>query len=240
MLNTSSDIIPITNQEEIIAENRHLKEELKQRIFELSILYELSNAISYTLDYDELIHLLVDSLHRVVNYDFCASLLIAGKDEKPQISIRTTFNPEQSFLEEIRNNLIIKFNTLALRNINLEQKDWELKTKVAGNLIVKEQKVKSSFDVPLFVRDEIVGILNIGSIREIEYPEETIKLLYTIASQASGAIERLQAVISAEKSKMRIMVENMSEGVIMTDEKDELIIHNPTAREMLGFNKNEK
>ncbi|MDD5730894.1 MAG: ATP-binding protein, partial [Candidatus Omnitrophica bacterium] len=44
-----------------------------------------------------------------------------------------------------------------------------------------------------------------------------------------------QIVLAGEKSKMKIMVERMSEGVVMLDEKDELVIINPVARDMLGY-----
>ena len=73
-----------------------------------------------------------------------------------------------------------------------------------------------------------------AAVRDIAYSDEEIKLLYTLASQASAAIERLQAVLSAEKSKMKMMVERMSEGVAMFDEKDKLVIANSAFKEMIG------
>lgn len=54
-------------------------------------------------------------------------------------------------------------------------------------------------------------------------------------NQASNTIETLQTVISTEKSKMESMVENMIEGVIMIDEKGEIVVLNSPARQMLGF-----
>jgi len=240
MLNMHSSTNTIPNKKEIIAENRRLSEELKQRLFELSVLYELSNAISYTLNYDELLHLLIESLHVIIDYDYCASLLVT-EEKNIKMVIKTNFKFGHSLLEEIKNDLLRKFNAISHQNIEIsEEKGIEFKVEIGENLLKEEEKVKSSFDVPLFIRDKVVGLLNIGSLKPVDYPEETIKFLYTLANQASGAIERLQAVISAEKSKMKVMVENMTEGVIMTDEKDELIILNPAAREILSFSKNEE
>lgn len=55
------------------------------------------------------------------------------------------------------------------------------------------------------------------------------------ANQTSNAVERLQAVITAEKSKMKSMVESMVEGVIMIDGRGEIAVLNPQARRMLDL-----
>ncbi|TBR14946.1 hypothetical protein EPO66_06390 [bacterium] len=79
--------------------------------------------------------------------------------------------------------------------------------------------------------------MNVASTRDVSYTDDEIKLFYTIASQASASIERLQAVLSAEKNKMAAMVEGMAEGVIMFDEKGKLIIFNSAAHYMLDYTK---
>ncbi|MDP2044366.1 MAG: histidine kinase dimerization/phospho-acceptor domain-containing protein, partial [Candidatus Omnitrophota bacterium] len=122
-----------------------------------------------------------------------------------------------------------------LRGELLSEKDIivDLKGEISEDKITNE-KIKSSFEVPLFVGNKVVGILNVASLKDIAYSDDTIKLLYTLASQASAAMERLQAVLSVEKSKMKVMVESMSEGVAMFDEKGKLVIFNTAAKEMLG------
>jgi len=66
--------------------------------------------------------------------------------------------------------------------------------------------------VPLAVNNKTVGLLNVTTTKDIVYSDDEIKLLYTLASQTSASIERFRAVLSAEKSKMKTMVEGMSEG----------------------------
>lgn len=85
------------------------------------------------------------------------------------------------------------------------------------------------------VRGKTIGMINVSSCRENAFSEGDIKLIYTIANQTSNSIERLQAVITAEKSKMESMVESMTEGVVMVDERGDVMVANPRARQMLSL-----
>ena len=96
------------------------------------------------------------------------------------------------------------------------------------------KELRTFFNVPFAARGKTIGMINISSCKKNAFSEEDTKLLYTIANQASNAIERLQAIITAEKSKMESMVESMAEGVVMVDERGEEMVINPRARQMLG------
>lgn len=214
-------------------ENQRLRAELNDRIFELSILYDISNSISYTLNYDDFVKIIADSLNRIIDYDLCSSLL-AFEGEKARMIIRAAHPVKRDILNDVKSNVISSLNSLRPRVISEQEIEFELKGAVLDDKRIDGERIVSSFDVPLFVRREAVGILNVAAVRDIAYSDEEIKLLYTLASQASAAIERLQAVLSAEKSKMKVMVEGMSEGVAMFDEKDELVIANSAFKEMTG------
>ena len=152
--------------------------------------------------------------------------------------IRIWNKVDRSVVEEAKHRAI---ESLAgFRGITLTEN--EIIIELTGEVSQEAQtpeKIRSSFDVPLFVRDRAVGILNVASVRDISYSDDEIKLFYTIASQAQAAIERLQALLVAEKSKMQAMVEGMSEGVVMFDERDQLVILNATAKDLLGYHQKE-
>lgn len=219
-------------------ENEKLSLELKQRLFELSVLYDISNSISYTLDYDIIVRFIMDSLHKILDYDLCLSLIVLEQEKKAKMLIRIWNKVDRSVVEEAKHRAI---ESLAgFRGITLTEN--EIIIELTGEVSQEAQtpeKIRSSFDVPLFVRDRAVGILNVASVRDISYSDDEIKLFYTIASQAQAAIERLQALLVAEKSKMQAMVEGMSEGVVMFDERDQLVILNATAKDLLGYHQKE-
>lgn len=224
---------PMTELDSLKEENQRLRDELNDRIFELSILYDISNSISYTLNYEDFLKIMADSLHRIIDYDLCSSLLTLD-GEKARMIIRAAHPVKRDIFEEVKHNVISSLNSLRPNPISEREIEFEIRGEILDDQRSEGERIVSSFDVPLFVRQEAVGILNVAAVRDIAYSDEEIKLLYTLASQASAAIERLQAVLSAEKSKMKVMVERMSEGVAMFDEKDELVIANSAFKEMTG------
>ncbi len=226
-----------SNIDTLKEEVAQLSRELKQRNFELSILYDISNGISYTLSYDDVLQLIMASLNKIIDYDICVSLIILELEEekKARMVIHIPHALSRKIVEEVKARVIRALNGLSGEQISEEDVAIDLKGKISDDDFLSDNSIKSSFDVPVFVRDKAVGILNVSTLKNISYSEDEIKLFYTLSSQASATVERLQAVLNAERNKMKVMVEGMSEGVIMFDENDRLIIFNSAARSMLGY-----
>jgi signal transduction histidine kinase len=220
--------------EKLKEENQRLSQELKQRLFELSVLYEISNSISYTLNYDDVLRFMMDSLHKIINYDLCISLIVSEEEREAKMAVRAAHPLKQEVIESAKRKVLAALNNLRGEAVNEDTICLDFKGEVLEDNS-QFQSITSSFDVPLFIKDKAVGILNVASIKDVSYSDDEIKLFYTLASQASIAIERFQAVLAAEKSKMKSMVEGMNEGVVMFDEQGRLVILNASAREMLGF-----
>jgi len=218
-----------------------LEEKVKERTFELSVLYEVSNAISYTLDYQQLLKLIMESLFKIVDYDICASLLFGV--HTADITLKLAYPESAKFVNEVKSSLIDSTSILTGENIGGKQLSL-FSIPISTPIKPKEERrfdiLRSFFNVPFIVRGKTVGMINVSSCKENAFSEDDIKLIYTIASQASNAIERLQAVITTEKSKMKSVVESMVEGVVMIDERGELAVLNPQARRMLGFELDEE
>lgn len=231
----------IMAHKELESFSKGLEEKVKERTMELSILYEISNAISYTLDYQALLKLIMESLFKIVDYDICASLLY--DTATANITLRPAYPESAVFVDEVKNSLID--STAALTGEDIRKKRLSAFLIPADpNAKAKDGRVfpglKSFFNVPFIVRGKTIGMINVSSCRDDAFSEDDIKLIYTIANQTSNAIERLQAVITAEKSKMESMVESMAEGVIMVDERGKVVVLNPQARRMLGFEPDEE
>lgn len=213
-----------------------LEEKVKERTAELSVLYEVSNAISYTLDYQTLLKLIMESLFKITDYDICASLLLDA--DTANITLRPAYPESAGFAEETKRRLV--GSVTALTGEAVQEKHISsvlIPPSPDANPGEKRRfdRIRSFFNVPFMVRGRTAGMINVSSCRENAFSEKDIKVIYTITNQAANAIERLQAVIAAEKSKMASIVENMSEGVIMIDGRDEIAVLNPRAKEMLGF-----
>lgn len=219
-------VINVVNR---VLEKRRLIDENRRRVFELNVLYKVSNAISNILDYRELFEVIMDFINQVIDCDSCASILVSNG--KADLAFKSTHHATSGFIQQVESNLIEAFNILA--DVPIQNSEFRFHAPESGNAPLKS--ISAFFNVPLIIRGKPVGMINISSTKKDAFSEYDIRLLYTIANQASIAVDRLRAVIAAEKNKIETMVESMSDGVIMIDEKGELAIINPAAQKMLGF-----
>ncbi len=239
------DVVRVINRlvekQKLRVENKRLQEEtkrqrneLKRRVFELGVLYDVSQAISYTLDYKQLFEFIMVSLSKVIDYDISASFLFTGKGGN--LVVKAARAVSKDFVEEIKKNVVEAFSLLADQTIREEDISVSLEDIPGPG---KGEKVpartESFFNVPLIIKDEVIGMLNVSSSRKDVFNPTSVKIIYTISYQAAIAIERLRSIIATEKSKMESMVESMIEGVVMIDEQGGMVALNPQARQMLGF-----
>ncbi|MDD5731077.1 MAG: GAF domain-containing protein, partial [Candidatus Omnitrophica bacterium] len=178
------------------AENQRLSQELNKKLFELSIWQDITNKIDYSFNYNDLLDSLMDSLHKIIDYDFCASLFILEEDKKAKMIIRIARPVPRCAVEALKLKVISALS--ALRGSVIQPRDIEYEIK--GDIIEEEgaQKcaIQSSFDVPLFVQDAAVGALSVASIKNISYSDDDTRLFYTLVSQVSSTIEKLQIVLA--------------------------------------------
>lgn len=211
-------------------------EELHRRLHELSILYELSEKISYNLDYAHLLKLIMDSIYNVIPYHVCASLLLSKEGGK--LNVRVTYPVSDNFIQDVRSKLIWSLMSISGQTVKEENLSVVIERYVKaenGERGIKEG-IRSFFNVPLISGEKLIGMIIISSLKKNAFTDADIRLIYTLTNQASIAIERLRTVVTTEESKMKTMVESMIEGVIMTDNRGKLVIINPSAKNLLGFN----
>ena len=219
------------------AQNQQLLDDLKKKIFELEVLYEVSNAVSYASNYEQLMCSLLSSLRKAVEYDLSACLLV--QEKKGRIFIETV-NPVRSvFVTKAKKNIIRFFNKesetkIRSENISIQKIPPDpskyIKLKSRG-----KTTVKSSLNALITFQDKTIGVINISSSQENAFSDRDLKLLHTIASQMSITLHSLECALDEEKGKMEQLVESMSDGVIMADENNQIVVINPAARKTLMY-----
>jgi len=221
---------------QMVAHLKSQEEKTEKQTNELTALYEVSNSIPYTADYQQLLKLIMASVFKIIDYDICGALLLNA--QTANIIIKPSYSQSAQFCDEIKETLLREFaqfhnqevdvQSESVRVVPVEDTVKTLKTR-------QFDKLRSLFNAPILVNGKIVGILNFSSVQENVFAAEEVKFIYTVTNQVSNAIERLQAMVKAEKSKMESMIESMREGAVMLDERGDVAVLNPQAREMLGF-----
>jgi PAS domain S-box-containing protein len=225
--------------------NRKLTRQLKQQNFGLELLYKISSSIGYSTDYDVLVNTIMQSLAKIMPFDLAVSLIV---EPTHSLSIYMAGDIPTINVEKSEKQVFEAFSMMSTQPI--EQAKCKLnvvRIKQESNAN-EHQKVRSTrkvglsqtfFNVPILVNDHLIGMINISSLSSYQFSEADVRLLSTIANQMAQAIERIRWIVTSEKSKMEMMVENMVEGVMMLDERGAPVIINPRARKALGLDGNE-
>lgn len=211
----------------------HREEQMKHRMYQLSILRELGERIGYSLNVQKIVDIITGSLGKLLPYSAVAYML-------PNEAGRVTFNislaksVNKEFIGEVRSRMLKAVT--ALFNKPYTQKDIE--ESISGSLTDPTSKdtVRSSFNVPIVINGRAAGIITVASTREGLYrTSDEVEILYTIVNQASEAVSKLETVLEIEKGKLNSMVASMADGVMMVDPQSRLLVLNPQTKTMLGL-----
>ncbi|MFH1771511.1 MAG: response regulator [Candidatus Omnitrophota bacterium] len=212
-----------------------LEKKIEERTAEISVLYEVSNAMAYTLDHQQLLTIIMEALYKIVKYDICSSVIFDS--HTANLAVKPACPEYVKFAEQAKKILVDALFSESGHSVYNDDVTFTMLEACteSNDCDSSRDAINTSINIPFVVRGKIIGMMNFSSVRESAFSEEEVKLATTVVNQASHAIERLQSVMLAQKSKMDSMVESMAEGVIMTDERGEIAVLNPKARQMLGF-----
>jgi len=95
--------------------------------------------------------------------------------------------------------------------------------------------------VPLVVRDEVIGVLEIINKRQGTFTEDDVRLLESVATQAAIAIENARLFQETERLKVfsEGIVQGVAEAILIEDAEGILTFANPAAEELLGYTRAE-
>jgi PAS domain S-box-containing protein len=115
----------------------------------------------------------------------------------------------------------------------------------------RAEEVRSVVAVPLIANNEPLGVLSISSPKLNFFNEPQVRLLSTIANQIAIAVNNAQLYtiitdyasalgeqVERERessSKTRAILQSVTEGVIVLDEDEQVVLFNPAAEQVLGI-----
>ncbi len=112
--------------------------------------------------------------------------------------------------------------------------------------------IRSLLLVPMVARDEMIGILLLASLgRRRTFNDEEMELCQTVVNQAAAAIANARLLqdiqqqsralarksqeLAEESSKLDAILNNIADGLVVTDPTGRIILSNPAFREMAGL-----
>lgn len=100
--------------------------------------------------------------------------------------------------------------------------------------------LNSYFNIPLFIGDKLVGLINISSKNKDQYTEEDMTVLYKTISRLGQAIAKVNNLVKSEKGKLESMLLSIPVGAIkllFEDNGLKFTYMNSAARNFLNLDK---
>jgi PAS domain S-box-containing protein len=181
----------IAGQAAVAYQNASLFQERQQRIEQLDVLNDVAQAMSSTLELDELLKVVFEQVTRLVDADnFYIALYDENRDE---ISFPFVVDPEQREEwhprgkgEGLTGAVVDSGNPLLLSSGAMGLDDQPEHAEVAS-------VCRSWLGVPMIAEDKVLGVIAVQDYeREDVYNEEHQHLLSTVAAQAALAVRNAQ------------------------------------------------
>jgi len=162
---------------------------LEQRNKVLYVLYEISRQMSTTTDFIELLKNIMDQIFQVIDADFGFIVLsekrkklnpvvIKYRDEK--LKEKEDIKPSRTLLNKVIDDRMALLTSDALADDRFDPTE---------SLI--SRKIRSAICVPLWRKNDIIGAIQLDSIRlDNQFTEDDLELLKTIGCQIALIIEQ--------------------------------------------------
>lgn len=205
--------------------------ELQQKIYQIQVLKEIGERIGYSLDTNKIVEIITSSLGSLLEYDTVSYMVLQDQEEQLVFKCHVNNSVTHAFLDEVREKMLLSISAILNRDFKSELVDES----VTGNILDDNLKVslKSYFNLPVVIGEKLVGLINVGSQVSGQYGDAQASILYSITNQAATAVSKLQAVLESEKGKLVAVINSMTDGVVMVDMHNQVLVSNPAVRSLL-------
>ena len=184
-----------------IAINKHdLLVSLKNRVNELTCIYEISQSIYFTFNIDEFLERILEAVNKIIKAKRCSFALL---DEKNSEVVHFASTEKVDYTIDLKNSLmqyvIDSGDPLLVHNVNHDFQYISKRIKPKG--MEKGDYSSDSFIcVPMKIRDKILGVLNVTDKQSgASFDSFDLRVLATIANQVAETYENI--LFEKEKSE---------------------------------------
>jgi signal transduction histidine kinase/uncharacterized protein YigA (DUF484 family) len=216
----------LADQAALAIERTAVISDLERRVKELNVITQMSQAVSFTVAYDDLLELMYAQASKIVDTRNFSVLL---KDRRG--AVRTAFviqNNERLLTEE--NRAVPGERGLEGEVLRLGQPIWTadyaeecIRRNVAPG--VSANPIRAWMGVPLNAGSDTIGVMMVmSSDPAVTYTEDQLKVFWTIADQAASAITKTRLFQQAEqRAKQLTTLNEVSLTIASTLELDPLL-----------------
>lgn len=221
--------------------------ELSQEKRSLSALAEVSQAVNSSLELDEVLQMVMDTIIQITRAER-GFLMLRGEDGEMITRIARNWEhesvdaSEQAFSRTIVNTVANEGKPILTTNAQQDPRFSSQQSVIALNL-------RSILCVPLRVKSIITGVVYVDNrIRSGLFTHNDLDLLYAFANQAAVAIDNARLFVSVRqtldevtelKNLMNNVFDSIASGVLTADVEEKILLCNRAAEKILGLTSKE-
>ena len=230
-------MLTVKNAVDLVAmkqEQARLHASLRKRVEALSVLYEVSRGGAGQGGAESILDRLLEVLGRVLPHDCGAALVDPGDGRTASLRIRGRGPVGEKGLLAVKEAVLAHHRKAAGALLPEER----VVTHVLGGRAAPGEGLSAfpaSISAPLVSRGQVVGTLSLFSSDPAAYGQDDVELLDLLVNQTTEAITTLRAAEGDARRRIEQMVEAMADGVVLLDERQEVVVANPAARALLGL-----
>lgn len=199
----------------------------ERKLRELSFLQEVAQLAASARDWDEMLRIIIDRTTDAMRVEVSSLYLLERRDGVLRLIATNGLNRRYIGKATLRVGEGIT-GWVANARVPLAAPDVRADPRFKWIRGVDEERFTSMLSVPLLIRDEIVGVMNVQSVVERAWDREEIEYLQTIANQVAGIIEKGRLQREAERKLREVSalfeVSNVLTSTLDLDEVLSLIV----------------
>ena len=197
----------MASQAALVLRNAETHEDLEQHYRELSLMFEIQQEISSTLEYEKVLSLIVDRTRRLLHGSECTIRLVEDRGLKKWIRIAATtsrqhFGPEEMLLEDS----LIDRQVFGGELISVE--DVRLDPRFTPKAAAEEAGIVSMLCAPLIARRDVLGSLRLYTDERRDFNLSDRKMFLAIAGLAATAIDNARLYTQVEDKNKELVAAN--------------------------------
>ncbi len=226
------------DQAAITLENARLYAETRRRAARLQAFYEIDQAILAAHSSEEIalaalthIRALIPSTAGSVvlfDQDTDQTIVLVSAEDRPtilQAGARFPLKPGRLFWTLQRGEVVVEADLLHAPDLPLvlqAMRDAGMRSQLAG---------------PLIVQGELNGAMNLFADRPSAFTSEHVEIVREVANQVAMSLHsaRLDTALRAESKRLRTLIDNMPEGILLLNPASEIVLSNPAGDAMLAW-----
>ncbi|MCR4323336.1 MAG: ATP-binding protein [Candidatus Azambacteria bacterium] len=206
---------------------------LRHKSYQATVLKEISERVTTSLDENEAMEIIAGSLGRVVPYNIVSHLTL-NSDGTTSLTCHMEGSVSKAFAEETKRIAFRALTAVSGATITDEQ----IKKTICFGAFFDDNTqnpVRSFFTLPVYVSGVLVGAITVTSSTPNLYQEEEIGVLYAVTEQTGAMLSKIKTLITEESNKIHSMLSSINEGLIMATTSQTIAIINEKAKQIIGI-----